>query len=63
MLTLKTFKTKDSRGCEFVCKSYLNTEKQYVGGKIVRVVIESNYEGMGKKAETLKELQKIIGEM
>lgn len=63
MLTQKTFKTKDSKGCEFECHSQLNTEKQFIDGKIVRVVVDSNYAAMGKSARTLKELQKIVGSL
>lgn len=63
MLTRKTFKTRDANGCEFECVSYLNTEKKYIDGKIVTVVIESKYEAIGKSAKTLAELKKIIASL
>ena len=51
MLTQKTFKTKDSNGCEFECKCQL--VRDYKGGPIT----ESHYYGMNLVANTLKELQ------
>jgi hypothetical protein len=55
MLTQKTFKTKDSHGCEFECICQL--VRNYKGGPI----IESHYYGMGFDAITLKGLQEMVG--
>ena len=55
MLTRKTFTTKDSRGCEFICEGYVS--RNYSGGPVV----ESKYCGQGETAETLKELKIKIG--
>ena len=60
MLTQKTWMTKDARGCEFQVTGCLVTEKKFIGGKIVRVVVESSYSGLGLKFANLKDLKKAV---
>jgi len=59
----RCFLTKDTRGCEFRAECFLETEKRldYKSGKMKRVVLQSNYCGMGINAKTLKELKQKVG--
>jgi hypothetical protein len=56
-LTKRTFKTKDSAGCEFECVAFIASEY----GK--KIDSECRYTAMGIECTTLKELQDKIAKL
>ena len=66
-LVKKTFKTRDSRGCQFTAKCYLTVEPRWDANKnkYVSIKIEADYysDVGGFHTKTLKELQKKVGEL